>query len=71
MLYSYNQLYRHIYMQKHNDDFNERTKTLLWKNIPLTLYSEWLERIMMGLCVRGEFDTEQKLQHIDPQLFWL
>ena len=24
---------------KHNDDFNERTNTLLYKNIPLTLYS--------------------------------
>ena len=27
---------------KHNDDFNERTITLLYKNIPLTLYSKGL-----------------------------
>ena len=24
---------------KHNDDFKERTNTLIYKNIPLTLYS--------------------------------
>ena len=24
-------------------------------------------RVMKGLCVRGELETEQRLQHIDPQ----
>ena len=39
--------------------------------MPLTLHSKWYERVTKGLCVRGELDTEQRLQHIDPQLFWL
>ena len=29
------------------------------------------EMVVEGLCVRGELETEQKLQHIDPQPFWL
>ena len=39
---------------KHNDDFNEWTNTLLYKNISLTLYSRegWC-----WLCVRGELET--------------
>ena len=41
--------------QKHNDDFNERTNKLLYKNIPLTLYS-W--KGWCGLCVRGELEME-------------
>ena len=37
-----------------NDDFNEPTNTLLYKNIPLTLYS-WTG--WCWLCVRGELET--------------
>ena len=32
-----------------NDDFNERTNTLLYKDIPLTLYSKGL---MLVMCER-------------------
>ena len=35
-------------------NFNERTNTLLYKNIPLTLYSR---RGWCWLCVRGELET--------------
>ena len=37
-----------------NDDFNERTNTLLYKNISLTLYSR---KGWCWLCVRGELET--------------
>ena len=37
-----------------NDDFNERTNTLLYKNISLTLYSR---KGWCWLCVRGELKT--------------
>ena len=58
-------------MQKHSQHNNDERNTVLLKNIPLTLYSKWYERVTKGLCVRGELETEQKLQHIDPQVFWL
>ena len=35
-------------------NFNERTDTLLYKNIPLTLYSR---KFWCWLCVRGELET--------------
>ena len=47
-------------------NFNERTNTLLYKNIPLTLYSQkgwWL------LCVRGELEMGTDC-YIDPKFFW-
>ena len=52
-------LCRHIHIDnkcgkkvKHNDDFNERTNTLLYKNIPLTLYSRMgCERVVKGLVL--------------------
>ena len=37
-----------------NDDFNERTNTLLYKNISLTLYSR---KSWCWLCVRGKLET--------------
>ncbi len=37
-----------------NDDFNERTNTLLYKNIPVTFYSR---KVWCWLCVRGELET--------------
>ena len=60
--------------QKHNDDFNERTNTLLYKNIPLTLYSRnGCERVVKGLmlvmCERWVGDGH-RLLYIDPQFFW-
>ena len=47
--------------QKHNEtmmNFNEWTNTLLYKNIPLTLYSwKGCERVDIGyVCVRGELE---------------
>ena len=29
------------------------------------------EMVAKGLCVRGELETEQRLQHIDPQFLRL
>ena len=46
MLYTHN--------HSHNNDFNERTNTLLYKNISLTLYSR---KGWCWLCVRGELET--------------
>ena len=66
MLYGHIQLNVYIYnytlnIIKHNDDFNERTNTLLYK-IYLLLFI--LERVAKGLrkgwswlCVRGELET--------------
>ena len=58
-------LYSHIHIHIHNtnisgnivnnnDDFNERTNTLLYKNISLTLYSR---KGWCWLCVRDELET--------------
>ena len=54
-------LYSHIHIHNacrnivnNNDDFNERTNTILYKNIPLTLYSG---KGWYWLCVRGELET--------------
>ena len=63
MLYSRNTTIRiHIYIYtnisgnivSNNDDFNERTKTLLYKNISLILYSR---KGWCWLCVRSELET--------------
>ena len=54
---AYIYIYIYKYMRniiKHNDDFNERTNTLLYKNISLTLYSR---KGWCWLCVRGELET--------------
>ena len=48
----------HIYMQKHIQH-NKDERTQFFRKIYLSLYSK-------GLCVRGELETEQRLQHIDP-----
>ena len=65
--------YRCRCKQKHNDDFNKRTNTLLYKNIPLTLYSrKGCERVAKGLMLvmreRWVGDGD-RLQHIDPKFF--
>ena len=62
MLYSHNTTIRiHIYntnisgnIVNNNDDFSERTNTLLYKNISHTLYSR---KGWCWLCVRGELDS--------------
>ena len=43
-------------------------KTQFFRKIYL---SDFIRNGTKGLCVRGELETEQRLQHIDPQLFWL
>ena len=50
--------YTNIYgnIVNNNDDFNERTNTLLYKNISLTLYAR---KGWCWLCVRGELETEE------------
>ena len=45
-------------MQKHIQH-NKDERTQFFRKIYLSLYSK-------GLCVRGELETEQRLQHIDP-----
>ena len=50
-------------MRKHIQH-NKEERMQFFRKIYLSLYSK-------GLCVRGELETEQRLQHIDPQLFWL
>ena len=57
MLYSQEQLYIHICVQKYNDAIKTGRHGSL-ENIPLTL----LKRVV---CER-EFETEQRLQHIEP-----
>ena len=47
-------------------NFNERTNTLLYKNIPLTLYSR---KGWCWLCVRGEMETGKDC-YIDPKFFF-
>ena len=47
-------------------NFDERTNTLLYKNIPLTLYSKGL---MLVVCERWVGDGD-RLLHIDPKFFW-
>ena len=57
-MYRHNQLYIHIYLQKHIQHNNDE-RTQFFRKIYLSLY-------LKGLCVRGELETEQRLQHIDP-----
>ena len=45
-------------MQKHIEHNNDE-RTQFFRKIYLSLYSK-------GVCVRGELETEQKLQHTDP-----
>ena len=47
-------------------NFNERTNTLLYKNISLTLYSKGL---MLVVCERWVGDGD-RLLHIDPKFFF-
>ena len=58
LLYSHNQLYIHICMQK-NIQHNKDERTQFFRKIYFSLY-------LKGLCVRDELETEQRLQHIDP-----
>ena len=62
VLYSHNQLYIDIFMQKHNDAITTSGHSSLEKYT-----SHFIERVV---C-ETELETEQRLQHIDPQLFQL
>ena len=67
MLYSHHQLHILIWMHKHKDTITTSGHSSL-ENIPLTLF------VMVGkgyerLCVRGELETEQRLQHIECVFF--
>ena len=64
-------LYSHLHIHNtnisgnidnNNDDFNERTNTLLYKNISHTLFSKVL---MLVVCERWVGDGD-RLLHIDP-----
>ena len=54
-------------MRKHSQHNNDE-RTQFFGKIYL---SHFIQNGTKALCVRGELETEQKLQHIDPQLFWL
>ena len=54
MLYSHDTTI-HIYMRKHNQQWWTNKHSSLEKYTSLTLF----ERVAKGLCVRGEFETEQ------------
>ena len=49
-------------MQKHIQH-NKDERTQFFRKIYLSLYSKGLRK---GYCVKGELETEQRLQHIDP-----
>ena len=50
--------------------YNERTQ--FFRKIYLSHFiRNGCERVTKGLCVRGELETEQRLQHIDPQFLCL
>ena len=51
-------------MQKHCQHSKDEW-TQFFRKIYLWLYSKGLQK---GLCVRGELETEQRQQHIDPTL---
>ena len=49
LLYTHINAYVNRDIIEHNDDFNERTNSLLYKNIPLSLYSrKGCERVAVG-----------------------
>ena len=49
-------------MLKHSQHNNDE-RTRLFRKIYL---SHFIRKGTKGLCVRGELETEQRLQHIDP-----
>ena len=68
LLYNHNQQYIHIYMQKYIQHSNDE-RIQFFRKIYLSLYSKRVRKGYEGYyCLRGEFETEQRLQHIDPQL---
>ena len=58
-------------MQKHSQH-NKDEQTHFFRKIYLSHFiRNGTKGLRKGYCVRGELETEQRLQHIDPQLFWL
>ena len=51
-------------MQKHSQH-NKDERTQFFRKIYLSLYSKGLRKGYERLCVRGELETEQRLQHIN------
>ena len=66
MLHSHNQLYTYTRRSIVNT-IKTSGHTSLEKYTTPTLF----EMVRKGYCVGGELETEQRLQHVDPQLFWL
>ena len=53
-------------MQKHSQH-NKDERTQFFRKIYLSHFiRKWLRKGYERLCVRGELETEQRLQHIDP-----
>ena len=56
----------HIYMRKQSQQNNDARTRFLRKVYLSHFIRNGCERVTKGLCVRGESETEQRLQHIDP-----
>ena len=63
LLYSHEQLYIHICMQKHIQH-NKDEQTQFFRKIYLSLY-------LKGLCVRGSGRLNKDCNILSPQLFWI
>ena len=60
-----------IYMRKHSQHNNDERTQFFRKIYRSYFIRKGCERVTKGLCVRGELETEQRLQHIDPQFLRL
>ena len=56
----------HIYTWKHSQHNNDERTHFFRKIYFRHFIRNGCERVTKGLCVRGELETEQRLQHIDP-----
>ena len=67
MLYSHNQLYIYIYIQKYIQHNNDK-RTQFFRKIYLSLYSKVRKVYERFYCVRGELETEQDCNILTPTL---
>ena len=67
LLYSHDQLYKHICMQNHNDTTIKTSDTVLYKNILLTFFERVRKGYSRFYCER-ELETEQNCNILTPTL---
>ena len=58
-------------MRKHSQHNNDEQKRFFIKMYLSHFIRNGCERVTEGTCGRGELETEQRLQHIDPQFLCL